>query len=57
MYCPTHPEAVDMSAVAARKQGLEATLYPLKVVYDDGTERIAFDSARERGRLNSLIPS
>lgn len=48
MYCPTHPEAIDLSAVAARKQGLEEVLYPLKMVYDDGMERIAFDSARDR---------
>ncbi len=51
MYCPTHPEATDISAVAARKQGIAEILYPLKVVYDDGNERIAFDSARERGEL------
>lgn len=29
-------------------------LYPFKLVYDDGTERLACDSARDRGELGAV---
>lgn len=37
------------AAAAARQDGLAEMLYPFKLVYDDGTERLGCDSARERG--------
>lgn len=40
----------DIGAEAARRQGeLAENLYPFKLVYDDGTERLGCDSARDRG--------
>lgn len=41
----------DIGAAAAfRQEGLAEMLYPFKLVYDDGTERLGCDSARERGK-------
>jgi hypothetical protein len=40
----------DLVTVAARRQGdLASVLCPFKLVYDDGTERLACDSPRDRG--------
>lgn len=50
-YSPSNPMAdLDIGALIARKQGnLADLLYPFKLVYDDGTERLGCDMARERG--------
>ncbi|WVQ70693.1 hypothetical protein IAR50_000215 [Cryptococcus sp. DSM 104548] len=46
----------DIGAAAARRQGkLADNLYPFKLVYDDGVERLACDSARERVRWVNAI--
>lgn len=40
----------DLGTLAARRQGeLANNLYPFKLVYDDGTERLGCNSARDRG--------
>ncbi|WVQ86046.1 hypothetical protein IAT38_008214 [Cryptococcus sp. DSM 104549] len=51
-YSPNNPMAgEDIGAAAARRQGeLADSLYPFKLVYDDGVERLACDSARDRVR-------
>ncbi|WWD20657.1 hypothetical protein CI109_105133 [Kwoniella shandongensis] len=56
-YSPNNPMAGDdIGAAAARRQGeLADNLYPFKLVYDDGVERLACDSARERVRWVNAI--
>ncbi|RXK40622.1 hypothetical protein M231_02077 [Tremella mesenterica] len=56
-YSPNNPQAGDdIGAMAARRQGeLAENLYPFKLVYDDGTERLACDSARDRVRWVNAI--
>ncbi|KAK8850475.1 hypothetical protein IAR55_004393 [Kwoniella newhampshirensis] len=56
-YSPNNPMAGDdIGATAARRQGdLADNLYPFKLVYDDGVERLACDSARERVRWVNAI--
>lgn len=51
-YSPNNPAARDdLGTMAAQRQGeLADNLYPFKLVYDDGTERLACDSARDRGK-------
>jgi hypothetical protein len=50
---PNNPAARDdLGTMAAQRQAnLADNLYPFKLVYDDGTERLGCDSARERGEL------
>jgi hypothetical protein len=50
---PNNPAARDdLGTMAAQRQSnLADNLYPFKLVYDDGTERLGCDSARERGKL------
>jgi hypothetical protein len=50
---PNNPAARDdLGTMAAQRQSnLADSLYPFKLVYDDGTERLGCDSARERGKL------
>jgi hypothetical protein len=49
---PNNPAARDdLGTMAALRQGnMAENLYPFKLVYDDGTERLGCDSARERGK-------
>ncbi|WVQ95510.1 hypothetical protein IAU59_002607 [Kwoniella sp. CBS 9459] len=56
-YSPNNPMAGDdIGALAAKRQGeLADTLYPFKLVYDDGVERLACDSARDRVRWVNAI--
>ncbi|WRT70644.1 uncharacterized protein IL334_007642 [Kwoniella shivajii] len=56
-YSPNNPMAGDdIGAAAARRQGVLAdNLYPFKLVYDDGVERLACESARERVRWVNAI--
>ncbi|KAK6906657.1 hypothetical protein I203_100644 [Kwoniella mangroviensis CBS 8507] len=56
-YSPNNPMAGDdIGAAAARRQGpLADSLYPFKLVYDDGVERLACDSARDRVRWVNAI--
>ncbi|KAL1409582.1 hypothetical protein Q8F55_003573 [Vanrija albida] len=56
-YSPHNPGADDLGAQAARKRGDEFArgLYPFKLVYEDGTERLACDSALERVRWVKAI--
>lgn len=56
-YSPNHPAAEnDFGAIAARRQGeLASVLCPFKLVYDDGTEYLGCDSARERVRWVNAI--
>ncbi|ORX41083.1 hypothetical protein BD324DRAFT_678476 [Kockovaella imperatae] len=56
-YSPNNPMAGDdIGAIAARRQGaLAEHLYPFKLVYDDGTERLGCDSARDRVRWVNAI--
>uniref|UniRef100_V5EVW8 PH domain-containing protein n=1 Tax=Kalmanozyma brasiliensis (strain GHG001) TaxID=1365824 RepID=V5EVW8_KALBG len=45
---PDHPSsAEDVGATAARSQGLDG-ITPFQMIFDDGVERLAADSARER---------
>ncbi|WOO79595.1 uncharacterized protein LOC62_02G003121 [Vanrija pseudolonga] len=56
-YSPTNPIANDLGALAARKRGDEFVrgLYPFKMVYEDGTERLGCESAIERVRWVKAI--
>ncbi|KAK4686714.1 hypothetical protein P7C73_g3410, partial [Tremellales sp. Uapishka_1] len=56
-YSPNNPAVGnDIGAVAARRQGeIAENLYPFQMVYDDGVERLACDSARERVRWVNAI--
>ncbi|KAL7422817.1 hypothetical protein Q5752_002113 [Cryptotrichosporon argae] len=55
-YSPSHPAAGDdIGARAARDQGLADGLYPFKLVYDDGTERLGCESASDRVRWVNAI--
>ena len=53
---PNNPAARDdLGTMAAQRQSnLADNLYPFKLVYDDGTERLGCDSARERGKYIHL---
>lgn len=55
-YSPNNPAARDdLGTIAAQRQGdLAENLYPFKLVYDDGTERLACDSARDRGQSKTF---
>lgn len=45
---PDHPSsASDIGAVSARRQGLDS-ISPFQLIFDDGVERLAADSAKER---------
>ncbi|KAJ1602683.1 hypothetical protein NDA14_000084 [Ustilago hordei] len=45
---PDHPSsASDVGAASARRQGLES-INPFQLIFDDGVERLAADSAKER---------
>ncbi|GHJ85207.1 hypothetical protein NliqN6_1609 [Naganishia liquefaciens] len=54
---PNHPSAVadDGSIAAKAVPGLSDNLYPFQLVYDDGVERLAAQSARDRVRWVSAI--
>ena len=62
---PTHPSArEDVGTIAAREQRLHAEgergelmeiLCPFQLLYDDGVERLAAESARERVRWVGAI--
>jgi hypothetical protein len=54
---PNNPAARDdLGTMAAQRQAnLADSLYPFKLVYDDGTERLGCDTAAERGKLVSLL--
>ncbi|WVR08584.1 hypothetical protein IAU60_005639 [Kwoniella sp. DSM 27419] len=56
-YSPNNPMAgADIGALAAKRQGdLADNLYPFKLVYSDGVERLACDSARERVRWVNAV--
>ena len=55
---PNNPAARDdLGTMAAHRQAnLADNLYPFKLVYDDGTERLGCDSAKDRSELRRQFP-
>ncbi|PWN50333.1 hypothetical protein IE53DRAFT_101199 [Violaceomyces palustris] len=52
---PEHPcSSADLGAIAAKRQGLK-TLNPFQLIFDDGVERLAAESASERVRWVASI--
>lgn len=52
---PDHPSsASDIGAAAARRQGLEQ-ISPFQLIFDDGVERLAADSAKDRVQWVSAV--
>ncbi|KAJ1030198.1 hypothetical protein NDA16_001109 [Ustilago loliicola] len=52
---PDHPSsASDVGAASARRQGLDS-ISPFQLIFDDGVERLAADSAKERVQWVSAV--